>query len=368
MDLSISRWNFVVVMGIALKLSIFIPVDGALSGESAIQRCRNLILTTRPKLGFSSETFNSFDVRIEGHWGGPALWTSQNLLNAAATHITVFQEKLHELGFSQTHYLNVLVEKHPGAVNCPVLGGMGTCLIISPWALIETPGLFGRSIFFGSQFRQTSKGSTVRTLVFTAFSNDIHSIFSPFIVAHELAHNTEPIIGGSSSGIWQEARADFLAYLVTGEAEVIFPSGHPPHQFSEIGERIPILSPSRRSLKMPVVSKLSQLIPNKHAYHENSEIISSLLYRLDNKFGAQWPIAFINWIDQANEGIILSLDEAVRESTASYHIEYGPDIKEGWIKVVESFLGALISWSEEQTNEDILHWLKEEISEIATSN
>lgn len=334
---------------------------------TALDSCLQILLSLKPKLGLASSKHEGFDVSIVSQWGGRSQWSNKILNDSAILAIHEARNAVQRLGLGRNHYLNVLVEKHPGAISCPVQE-LGTCLAVGPFGFITTPNILGfRSMFFGSSRREDTFENMPRTLVLKALTKDYHSLFSPFTIAHELVgHDTEPY-GSPRSFIWIEARADFLAYAATGQTEISWPGEIDAMTFDEEGKILKSQEPTKRSLIHPKVASKSDLIANRYAYHENSELISSLLFRFASEFGLKVTIDFIKWVDSLESTKILDLqrESTLRPNGATSMIEHGPQIKQEWINVIDSFFEVFNEWSSLRVgNQKIRDWVSAEKNRI----
>lgn len=337
------------------------------AGLTLFDSCQQVLLSVKPKLGLASSKHQNFDVRVVSQWGGRSQWSNRTLNDSAVSAITEAKNAIQRLGLNSDHYLNVLVEKHPGAISCPTQE-LGTCLAVGPFGLITTPNILGfRSLFFGSSRRQDTFESMPRTLVLKALTTDCHSLFSPFTIAHELVgHDTEPY-GSPNSLMWKEARADFLAYASTGLAEISWPAEIEAMVFDDEGRILTTQEITKRSLVNPKVASKVDLIANRYAYHENSELISSLLFRFAKAFGLNVAVDFIKWIDSLESSRILDLERetSLRPRGNDSMIEHGPQIKQAWIAVVDSFFKAFSEWSTSQNKDQkIRDWISAEKNRI----
>ena len=169
-----------VVLSLFLLLSFFTPVSSILAADpSSFKRgCNEALLTLKPRLGLPSSNGDNFDVRIVSNWGRESKWSNHELNNAAHENVTSLRAELSQLGFSTRHYINVLVEKHIGAIDSPTQE-IGTSLYVGPLTLITTPNFFGgKSFFLGSSKVGDSFENMARTLVLKAMTPDFHSVFS----------------------------------------------------------------------------------------------------------------------------------------------------------------------------------------------
>jgi hypothetical protein len=195
-----------------------------------------------------------------------------------------------------------------------------------------------------------------------ALTKDFHSLFSSFTVAHELAHDSQQL-GAPRGLIWFEARADFLAYAVTSKPEIAFPKGRDYLGFKENGELFKTSIPPKRSMRAPTIRVRADLIANRDAYHENSELISSFLFRLADQFGLEKSLQFLRWMDSQKEQPSLDLDltPVPPGFERDKSIRSGPEIKQAWIHVVDNFFGWVDGWTSSQDIEkEIRDWINAE--------
>lgn len=312
-------------------------------------------------IGLTSSKQQGFDIRIVSQWGGKSQWTNSELNDTAIKAIHQTRIALGNIGFDHSHYLNVLVEKHIGAIHSPIYGA-GTCLAVGAFGMIETPNIFGgRSLFFGDMKSDQTLSQMPRILVLKAYTPQLHSLFNPFTIAHELAHDSE-IPGSPRALLWIEARSDFLAFAVTGKNENIWPSGFSKVIYDINGNENITSAETKRSLINPDVEYFNDLIANRHAYHENSLIISSFLFRLSNKFNLETVLSFVRWMDE-QESTLIS-DFSPTQDSNGEEIKKGLLVKKEWQRVAEGVFNAITNWSATQ-DEDIRNWIEIEIQRIS---
>lgn len=117
----------------------------------------------------------------------------------------------------------------------------------------------------------------------------------------------------------------------------------------------------RRSLKDPEISKGADLIGNPNAYHANSELISSFLFRFAKQFDLGSAVGFVRWMDQQNTGLTLALEGYLAELDEN---GFGPEYKKAWEKVVLRFFDFVKEWSLTLSDLKKREWLIENIREV----
>jgi hypothetical protein len=181
--------------------------------------------------------------------------------------------------------------------------------IATPWVgnareLIGIPGLLGnRTLFIGL----TERGGfeeMPKFLVLPAVTRTYHSLQNRYVVAHELAHVTENP-NSHRDMLWREARADFMAYAITGETDLVFPEGIDVEQVRDDGSTYKRRMTRIRSLREPTVDSIERLHPRLGAYHHNSQITSSALFQLARRIGRERVIEFVRWMDRREGGEII---------------------------------------------------------------
>lgn len=262
------------------------------------------ILVSRIRPTYVSD---SFDVRIvsdslfKGNVFSPTALREQTI-----NTIFSMQAAFRDMGFNFQSYIQVLVEAHTNAIKQLVLEENHKEKWVNhesntPWVnymgeLIGIPNILGfSSVFFGKS-NNMGFSNMPRILVLNAFSKTYHFLSNRYIIAHELGHITE-IKSSHLSLIWREARADLLAYLMTGETRAFIPEGIIMETVRSNGITYKETKTTIRSLLDPTVPSIDFIYPYINAYHYNSEIISSTLYEMSQKLGTQKLIDFILWMD-----------------------------------------------------------------------
>lgn len=224
------------------------------------------------------------------------------------------------IGIRLHPYFDVVIEAHSRAI------GVGDDLHPShatPWIAVENIdrvylpklSLPRRKIGWNGFFGTPDAHRIARTLVLPADVSGMHAIEHRFAIAHEMAHLTP----GNDENLfppWFEARADFLAFVLTGIDEVRSNDGQTLH----------------RSLKNPAVTTVSGLDPKAESYHRNSTLISGLLHRLDSKFGVERALGFVHWMDERSlpfsrtEDTVLEDFQILFRALEDWGREQGPEL------------------------------------------
>lgn len=219
-----------------------------------------------------------------------------------------------EMGFLLNSFLQVLVEAHHNATaDLGFKNGQIRFIDRSsntPWVgnvrnFVGIPNVFGGWSLFTGILEKNSFVNLPRILVLPAMSSTHHSIEDKFIIAHELAHVTQNDLSHSDL-MWLEARADFLAYLTTGQTEVYFPDGIEIDIVSNDGSITKKVVKTVRSISNPTISNIDQIFINLNAYHHNSQIISSTLFEIAQSLGRERSIELIKWMDAIEGDQIIS--------------------------------------------------------------
>ncbi|MCB0356620.1 MAG: hypothetical protein KDD40_06415, partial [Bdellovibrionales bacterium] len=247
-------------LSLLLLLTFCTPVSQIWAKELSLKRtCHEALLTVKPRIGLPSSKGDNFDIRIISSWRQDSQWSNSKLNNAALENVSSLRAELNRLGFLTKKYINVLVEKHVGAVGS-LKSGIRTSIFIGPHPMVTIPRFFGgKSMFLGSSKKQDSFENIAPTLILAALTPNYHSVFSRFTIAHELAHASEPIYLSEPSDssyqhyslIWSEGRADFLAYAISGVSEILWPSGISSTIYSADGKRTQTTDAQGRSLRNP---------------------------------------------------------------------------------------------------------------------
>lgn len=248
-----------------------------------------------------------FDVRVLSRSILQNAFSPLRLKEQTVGEIANLQTAYDNLGFRFHSYLQVLVEANPNAMGQLQLGPKFQFIwhnssIETPWVgnsreMIGIPNVFGvRSLFVGRVGKMGFEEAP-RILVLPASTASYHSLQNRFIVSHELAHETENQKSHQDL-MWREARADFLAYVTTGETEVIFPEGIKLALVRSDGSIYEETVTKARSLTEPTIASSAEIMPHLAAYHHNSQIISSVLFELGQKLGRKKMIEFVQWMDK----------------------------------------------------------------------
>lgn len=259
-----------------------------------------------------------FDVRILSTGVSRNTFSPAQLKTAAIQEIQDLQSAYIEMGFSFRSYLQVLVEAHPNAMGTLGLSEEGRIIwtdtaVATPWVgnareFIGIPNIFGRRSLFLGQIDKHGFPDMPRFLALPAVSSTYHSIQNKFVTSHELAHETENTESHKDL-MWREARADFLAYVTTGQTDVVFPEGIELELVRPDGTTYKQKVTIARSLSHPTIASLDSIFPHLAAYHHNSQIISSALFNIAQRLGNNRAVELVKWMDrQQGEDIIPYLE------------------------------------------------------------
>ena len=245
------------------------------------------VLISRVKPIYQDARFNVRVVssRLTGHAFSPVALEDRVVRDVDST-IFMFTE----LGFQPESFIQVLVEADPGALKptakisdgCWVAAEVASAFWAPSGWHFQVPGLFGGQRRFGGREGFAGFPSRPSFIVLPALSNSYHVVQNKFAAAHEIAHATENA-DSHQDLMWREGRADFLAYVATGIADV----------YHLIKDDLTLV----RSLKEPTVPSVDDIVPKLGAYHLNSQVISSLLYEIARSIGIRHALAFVKWMD-----------------------------------------------------------------------
>lgn len=288
-----------------------------------LESCSALLTHCKPKIGCPSSIHPDFHLWVISYKQGKA--KDSKALNDRMSNIILTTQSIYaENGFHFSYPLNVLVELHEGAVQSE----WSDSIINLNRADVQIP-IFGAYLSFRDLVQDKDPKKENRAMYITGkVINAENKNLVRQVVAHELAHVTEPK-KSSSSRMWNEARADYLAYVATGIPTLIVQGSK---------------GIARRSLDYPSITCFEDLVLDLNQYHKNSEVISHVLYRLEQKFGRKDALEFIRWVD--NNGNI---------------------IQENQIQtMILRFFGALVLWVEENRLEDeaYFNWIDEELYRV----
>ncbi|MBK8201311.1 MAG: hypothetical protein IPK68_02920 [Bdellovibrionales bacterium] len=247
-----------------------------------------------------------FDVRILSESMRRNIYSPAKLKETTVQEVNGLLDTYENLGFSFRSFLQVLVESHPNAMGQLGLSGAGKIMwtdtaVATPWVgnareLIGIPNLLGRRSLFVGRTDKGGYGDIPRFLVLPAVSSTYHSLQNDFVLAHELAHETENTKSHRDL-MWREGRADFLAFAITGKTEVVFPEGIELELVREDGSTYKQKLTVARSLTSPSVADANHIMPHLASYHYNSQIMSSALYEISQKVGMSRAIELVKWMD-----------------------------------------------------------------------
>ncbi len=269
--------------------------------EKTTENIPALISRIRPV--YSDHRFN---VRILSQSASQNTFSPSKLFERTVREVGTLMDAFNVLGFSFTSYLQILVEAHPHAIRFLGLSPdshlswknieLGTPWIGSSKSMIGIPGVFGGNKIFEGRHEKGDFERDPEIFVIPAYSDTYHFVTNRFVLAHELAHQTENVKSHRDL-FWREARADYLAYLATGQTDFILPEAANVNLSKQNGETYQVKVNRIRSLRRPVVASLNEAMPDLDLYHFNSQLISSAMYVLGQKLGEGRMIDFIDWMD-----------------------------------------------------------------------
>jgi hypothetical protein len=267
-----------------------------------------------------------FDVRVIAKSPFHASFAPRELLSTAQQQVSKHLQRLRDLGFDEMPFLNVLLEAHPGAIMGLTDEGGGNFIWTpiqrrSPF-LTNARELLGFKSFLGTtvfmpKIQKDRFGHYPRILILQAKESH-HFIFDDSILAHEIAHLAEPF--GVTHRLWLEARADFLAFLMTGQTQLKTAGDMELEKMDAAGnlrnEKITII----RDLAAPLVRNLAEVRPGTEAYHDNSLILSSFLFENYRLLGRERALELLETLDIVAQG----LPEVRDARDPSKHLSHRP--------------------------------------------
>lgn len=279
---------------------------------------------------------------------GP-FWKRAPFRKRTSTQLESHLERFHELGFSLTEVPVILV------------GTKSLCLKIFSESKKSLEFYTGSSgVFYDSEIylrglvsyeRLFSKaGGTPPVLYLRFFTESEHALDQPFILAHELAHLTEPSHLINKSLLWREARANVLASMVSGEKMTIYPEGTQIH-----GE---VLTNHVMAVNLwePQVNHIQEVIADLRASHLNATLLGSFLFRFGQAFGRDSLVELIHWMDAY----------AIRTEQDSHYVFmkeglYSPPSKSQEraliLKNFHLIFQGIKTWACTQNNQDLIQWV-----------
>lgn len=284
---------------------------GTRFSQCVIDRLQDFVIAAKPKFERASWKGKNFNVYVVSSPSEKGLLSPSRTLSRTINELTQINDALEHLGFKQRVYVEVLVESNRGAISTVKKDGKNTVfgpapaqISVSPWMFNYTPNIIGKPrLFWGMNRKHSGDWLTApRTLVLPIGEDGAQILDQKFTLAHEWAHNTEPFF--IKSRMWQEARADFLAFVVSGRSSLEdgptvtatswdINGNWTVKTISEIG--------GPRDISNPRVVSTNDIIPNLDAYHENSTVISNVLFQVAEHFGAERSLQFIKWLDSSKE-------------------------------------------------------------------
>lgn len=278
------------------------------AGLEKKSQARNVLDHLPAFLSKLTPTYRSsqFDLRVVSESASRNAFSPAALTKRSIGDLKSMYGAFAALGFRANTFMQVLVESHPDAVGSARFSSdgkvnFGSSAGRTPWvhnfsAFIGLPNLFGgKSLFFGKLTSRYSK-ETPGILFLPAVTETYHTLQNRFMIAHEIAHVMEAPTSHRDL-LWREARADFLAYIITGQTSIDFPEGHELEIMQPNGDIEKQTVRMVRSLRTPTIESVSSLIPHLSAYHFNSQLISSALYSISQKLGRERALDLVRWMD-----------------------------------------------------------------------
>lgn len=247
-----------------------------------------------------------YEIRVLSQSLFSADFSANKLLTSATHKFNQMLDRYEELGFQQVSYIEILIEAKTRSLAIRMRNSQGPYWMTSqhdPASIARVSGLavqIGIPNFLGG-FR-CLEGPLGETCNFAWYPVKMnlsvvnaaeHSLDYDFVIAHELAHVFE-LVG---LNIWREARADFLSFAITGETELRLPHYQLLDDMDVSGEIFRLETPVVRSLAAPRQSHRDLIAPSLRAYHLNSQVISSALYRMSQRVGLKPVIDLVHWMD-----------------------------------------------------------------------
>jgi hypothetical protein len=320
----IAWWGFAALVGWLWGVAAFaveerLPVDARIASRQCQLLFASESISHRPQVAdvaYGRELVavspyqavsagRGFEIRVITGADRPA--GSLARVRAMTAQMTFFRERFDHLGLPWPGHVHVLLDfRYRPRV---LLQGRGFSLVS------DTPNLAifsGISIFDadsppGGEAFYDARNSPGNQAVFLGFLKPhLHAGDMPEIVAHELGHLTERA-ESFRSGLWNEARADFIGLALTDRAHF---DRLPDYELTyRVGpkESIKLSHNETRRLDRPWVHHTSKVIPNIDAYHINSALLSSALYDVARMRGVSLVLDFISWMDQHERSDDLAL-------------------------------------------------------------
>lgn len=149
---------------------------------------------------------------------------------------------------------------------------------------------------------------------------------TPSAIAHEIGHISQKDYDSdwnrSPYLLWNETRSDLISYLITDSTSHTFDKEFFINKMDLLGVMNAVQTHIVRNWAVPNIAHTSQLRPSiEKAYHENSELLTHILWSLSLKFGKSILVDFINWIDTVDLNRRLSKSN-IREASNPTQIEY----------------------------------------------
>ncbi|MDB5037510.1 MAG: hypothetical protein JWQ35_1038 [Bacteriovoracaceae bacterium] len=351
------------------------------ASDSVLSTCRiklkDLWLLMGPKIGVTAFTSPKFDIKIIGKLTRSSKYEPLILREETIKVVSDLLDRFSKLGFKQQVFLKILIEAQPN-MSAYFRKKRSSWMLrtdsaddwFSPWVggddlhYAGVPGLFGGTHHFQGRILSEGFSQSPRFLFLPVIDSSTHVLENEAMVAHELAHATQ-IESSHNSELWQEARADILAYLVTGKTQFSFPR---PHKITTMNsDGIWFLKDFEviRDLKEPRIKTVADILPSIVEKHWNSQIFSNFLYEFSIHTSDQDLVDFIHFMDFHPPEVLPRLVDRVRtnhqtdtsELTITETTEEGRNItQEQLFKMVKMFR----TWADKREfSKDQNDWIQE---------
>ena len=269
----------------------------------------------RSKTPFPIRVNKNFNIRVIGNSVSSSQRSPRKVLKETKKMLKMYIDELEELGLTQDTFYQVLVESELNAVKQLGITKSGALSWAGnpgsfPWIhnateLIGMPALSGQIKLFTGKLKANRLGNKPKVFFLPMINEKSHSLDFKFIIAHEIAHTTEPD-STTWPMLWREARADYLAYFLTGETKMRVPPGTEVEVMDKAGVITRKKVDSVRDIASPEVKKLSEVRPSMQFFHDNSTLFSSMLLDMEKEFGKEASLDLIRWMDLHDKSYFLN--------------------------------------------------------------
>ncbi len=249
----------------------------------------------------SSRTDSRFSVRIASSRLTRHPVRPSELSRRVSQILSDSMDQLERLGIPVQSEIHVLIEADAGILGGPRRtyehGGMEifSPALIDPVTGIRFPGFFGsKTLKVTHQALNKSDFHPKKILVIPFFGGE-PAVF-PEVIGHELGHDTF-LANRQPSKIWNEARADLIAYFLTGISSISLSSPVELRQFDRDGNFVKKPASTIRDLENPRIAHLDDTIPLIDRYHENSELMAHIIWKISQRLGIPEAIELLKTID-----------------------------------------------------------------------